>query len=72
VARERAATDRRAVTVRPLHDRVAEIFGLYAGMNASMDDVCAGYTEAELEVIDDFLRRTTGAGEDATSALSTS
>jgi DNA-binding MarR family transcriptional regulator len=72
VARERATADRRAVTVRPLHGRIAELFGLYAGMNASMDDVCAGYTETELEVIDDFLRRTTRAGEDATSALSTS
>jgi DNA-binding MarR family transcriptional regulator len=72
VVRERATTDRRAVTVRPLHDRVAEIFGLYAGMNASMDHVCADYTETELEVIDDFLRRTTRASEDATSDLSTS
>ena len=72
VARERATADRRAVTVRPLHVRIAELFGLYAGMNAMMDDVCAGYTETELEVIDDFLRRTTRAGEDATSALSTS
>ena len=72
VVRERAATDRRAVTVRPLNDRVAELFGLYAGMNASMDDVCAGYTETELEVIDDFLRRTTRAGEDATSDLASS
>jgi len=72
VVRERAATDRRAVTVRPLSDRVAELFGLYAGMNASMDDVCAGYTETELEVIDDFLRRTTRAGEDAASDLASS
>jgi hypothetical protein len=37
-----------------------------------MDDVCAGYTETELEVIDDFLRRTTRAGEDATSDLASS
>jgi hypothetical protein len=58
--------------VRPLSDRVAEFFGLYAGMNASMDDVCAGYTETELEVIDDFLRRTTRAGESATSDLASS
>jgi DNA-binding MarR family transcriptional regulator len=72
VVRERAAADRRAVTVRTLHGRVAELFGLYAGMNATMDDVCASYTEAELEVIDDFLRRTTRASEDATGALSTS
>jgi DNA-binding MarR family transcriptional regulator len=72
VVRERSSTDRRAVTVRPLHDRVTELFGLYAGMNTSMDDVCAGYTETELEVIDDFLRRTTRAGEDAAGALSIS
>jgi DNA-binding MarR family transcriptional regulator len=72
VARERATTDRRAVTVRPLRERIAELFGLYAGMNASMDDVCAGYTEPELEVIGDFLRRTTRATEDAANALSTS
>jgi DNA-binding MarR family transcriptional regulator len=72
VVRERAVTDRRAVTVRPLRDRVAELFGLYAGMNASMDDVCAGYTEAELELIGDFLRRTTRASEDAASDLATS
>ena len=58
--------------MRPLHGRVAELFGLYAGMNASMDDVCAGYTETELEIIDDFLRRTTRAGEDATSDLASS
>ena len=58
--------------MRPLSDRVAELFGLYAGMNASMDDVCAGYTETELEVIDDFLRRTTRAGEDAASDLASS
>jgi len=58
--------------VRPLHVRIAELFGLYAGMNATMDDVCAGYTETELEVIDDFLRRTTRAGEDAASDLASS
>ena len=58
--------------MRPLHGRIAELFGLYAGMNATMDDVCAGYTEAELELIDDFLRRTTRASEDASSALSSS
>jgi DNA-binding MarR family transcriptional regulator len=72
VVRERDTADRRAVTVRPLRDRIAELFGLYAGMNASMDEVCAGYSETELGVIDDFLRRTARASEDATSELSTS
>jgi hypothetical protein len=72
VVRERATTDRRAVTVRALRDRVSELFGLYAGMNAQMDDVCSGYTETELEVIADFMRRTTRASQDATSDLSAS
>ena len=42
---------------------------LYAGMNASMDQICAGYTDAELDLLADFLRRTAGAGRTATDAL---
>ena len=38
-------------------------------MNASLDQICSGYTEAELEVLADFLRRTTSAGQAATDAL---
>ena len=69
VARERDPADRRAVTVRALRDRSAEIIRLYSGMNTSMDDVCAQYTEAELQLLADFLRRTTDAGHDATNQL---
>jgi DNA-binding MarR family transcriptional regulator len=69
VARDRDPSDRRAVAVRALRDRNAELFGLYAGMNASMDEVCAGYTGSELEVLADFLRRTASAGRDATDDL---
>jgi len=69
VARDRDPSDRRAVAVRALRDRNAELFGLYAGMNASMDEICAGYTGSELEVLADFLRRTAGAGRDATDDL---
>jgi DNA-binding MarR family transcriptional regulator len=69
VARERDPADRRAVTVRALRGRSADIFRLYSGMNTSMDDVCARYTEAELQLVADFLRRTTAAGQDATSQL---
>src|SRR5215216_6450887 len=41
VTRERDpdASDRRAVTVRALRDRGAEVFRLYAGMNTSMDEI---------------------------------
>src|SRR6266545_7819909 len=43
--RDPDASDRRAVAVRPLRDRYAELLGLYAGMNSSMDQICTGYTD---------------------------
>jgi DNA-binding MarR family transcriptional regulator len=69
VARERDPADRRAVVVRPVPDRAAELIRLYGGMNASMDELCAGYSETELELLADFLRRTTEAGRRAADAL---
>ncbi len=69
VARERDPIDRRAVVVRARHERAAELMRLYAGMNTAMDQICAGYSDAELEVIADFLGRTTNAGRSATDAL---
>jgi len=69
VARERDQADRRAVMVRAVRDRGAEVLRLYAGMNASMDQICAGYTDTELELLAGFLRRTAGAGRAATDAL---
>jgi DNA-binding MarR family transcriptional regulator len=71
VVRERdpEASDRRAVTVRAVPDRNAEIFRVYSGMNASMDEICAGYSDAELELLADFLHRATDAGRNATDEL---
>jgi DNA-binding MarR family transcriptional regulator len=69
VARDRDPSDRRGVTVRALRTRGAEVFRLYSGMNASMDEICAGYDEDQLELLADFLRRTTDAGRDATDEL---
>ena len=69
VARERDPSDRRAVVVRALRDRYAELLGLYAGMNRSMNQICAGYDDAELQVIADFLQRTAEAGQSAAEAL---
>src|SRR6266700_6401712 len=65
VARERDPADRRAVIVRFRRDRGAEIFGLYAGMNSAVEEICAGYSAAELEVLAGFLGRVTSAGERA-------
>jgi DNA-binding MarR family transcriptional regulator len=71
VVRERdpEAADRRAVTVRALRERNAELFKLYSGMNASLDDLCSGYSDTELELLANFLRRATEAGQQATSEL---
>jgi DNA-binding MarR family transcriptional regulator len=69
VARERDPSDRRAVRIRALPDRAREVYRLYSGMNGAMDRLCAGYSEAELELIADFLRRTAQAGQTATDEL---
>lgn len=69
IARERDPADRRAVQVRALKERNTEIYGLYTGMNAAMDDLCAGYDEDQLELLAGFLDRATAAGRQATDAL---
>jgi DNA-binding MarR family transcriptional regulator len=69
VARDRDPADRRAVLVRALRDRNAQIFRLYAGMNASLDEICAAYHDDELDLLASFLRRTTDAGRAATDDL---
>jgi len=69
VVRDRATPDRRAVLVRALRERTGELVQLYAGMNAAMDEICAEYSDAELELIADFLRRTIEAGRNATEGL---
>jgi DNA-binding MarR family transcriptional regulator len=69
VARERDPSDRRAVVIRVLPTRAAEVMRLFAGMNASLDQICATYNEGELEVLEGFLRRTADAGRGASQAL---
>jgi DNA-binding MarR family transcriptional regulator len=69
IDRGRDPADRRAVVERARRDRTAELFGLYAGMNRAMDQICAGYSGDQLDLLADFLRRTTTAGQDATDEL---
>jgi len=69
VARDRGSSDRRAVLIRALRDRNPELLHLYSGMNTSMDEICAGYTDAELQLLAGFLRRTAQAGRTATDEL---
>ena len=37
--------------------------------SGSLDEICAGYTDTELELLAGFLRRTTDAGQSAAAAL---
>jgi len=67
--RDRDPADRRAVVVRAAPERGREIFELFAGMNGSMDEICADYTVEQLEIIEEFLRRTATAGRDSTAGL---
>jgi DNA-binding MarR family transcriptional regulator len=69
VARDRGTSDRRAVLIRALRDRNSELLHLYSGMNTSMDQICAEYSDAELHLLADFLRRTAHAGRTATDEL---
>lgn len=69
IVRERDSADRRAVILRTRPERGAEVFRLYAGMNGAMDEICAGYSEAELTLLADFLRRVSEAGRTATADL---
>ena len=69
VVRERDPVDRRAVVIRALNSRNAEMVRLFSGMNTSMDRICAGYAEGELELLADFLRVTASAGQTATEDL---
>lgn len=73
IVRERDPDDRRGVVVRAERGRGAEILRLYlveSGMNPALDEILAGYTEAELAAIADFLHRTADAGRTAADRLS--
>jgi DNA-binding MarR family transcriptional regulator len=69
IARERDPSDRRAVVVRGSRDRQADLLRPYAGMSRAMNKLLSSYSDEELEVIADFLRRCAEAGREATEAL---
>lgn len=69
VTRDRDPADRRAFLVRALRDRNAELLELFAGMNSSVEQICADFDDAALERLADFLRRTADAGRNAAEGL---
>lgn len=70
IARERDPADRRAIVVRILPDRYAELLRNYADMSRSMNKLLAGYSDSQLAAIADFLQHTAEAGRAATEKLS--
>jgi DNA-binding MarR family transcriptional regulator len=69
VTRDRDPDDRRATVIVLRRERAGEVRALYAGANAEMDDICAGYTPEQLVVITEFLRRAADVGLRATRDL---
>ncbi len=69
VSRDRDPVDRRAVIVGAQRGRSAELLRLYAGMNSSVNRICQRYSEADLELLLDFLHRAADAGRAATDDL---
>jgi len=45
------------------------VYRLYGGMNSALDEICAGYTEAELKLIAGFLQRSADAGRSSVEKL---
>src|SRR5437588_12772823 len=69
IVRERDPSDRRAVLVRAVRDRYGQLLRLYSGFSRSVNRLLSDYSDSELELIADFLRRTVGAGRKATEDL---
>jgi DNA-binding MarR family transcriptional regulator len=69
ITRERDPGDRRGVVLCPVAGRRAEVLRLFGGMSARMAEVCADYSDAELDLIAGFLRRTAAAGQAAVTQL---
>lgn len=72
IARDRDPADRRGALIRMQRGRAAEVLRLYlvdSGMNSALDDICADYADAELELLAGFLRRAAEAGRAAATRL---
>ncbi|KWX02403.1 Transcriptional regulatory protein [Carbonactinospora thermoautotrophica] len=69
VRRVRDTADRRRVIVEIDHDRIAGFGALFEGLVRRLNDLYASYTDDQLELILDFLRRSASIQRDATAEL---
>jgi DNA-binding MarR family transcriptional regulator len=66
IVRDRVDNDRRAVLVRGVPDKQRDIVRLYGGMNNALDEILDSYSDDQIDLVVDFLRRCTQAGQMAT------
>jgi hypothetical protein len=59
----------RRVRVAVVRERYGDLVSLYSGMARSMNRLLESYSEEELAVIADFLKRPIGAGQRAAEEL---
>ena len=69
IVRDRDERDRRAVLVRGVPGKQRDIIKLYRGMNSSLDEILDSYSDDQINLVVDFLRRCTQAGHSATDQL---
>jgi DNA-binding MarR family transcriptional regulator len=69
VRRARDPHDRRRVIVEPIEDRLATIASVYEPMSRAFAEVCAGYDDASLAIVLDFLTRAVEAGHEPIALL---
>ncbi|XVU22254.1 MarR family winged helix-turn-helix transcriptional regulator [Actinoplanes sp. CA-054009] len=70
IVRERDGADRRAIQVRIVPERGADVLRQFRGMITAVEEICGSYSPEQLEVIADFLRRTAEAGAGEAERLS--
>lgn len=69
ILRERDENDRRAVRVRANPEKQREVIRHFGHMNDSLDEILGSYTDDQIDLLNDFLRRCTQAGRSATDRL---
>src|SRR2546423_393983 len=70
IVRGRDPSDRRAGRVLAVRERYPELLRLYSGFSRGMNKLLADYSDSELELIADFVRRCVEVGRNATEQLS--
>jgi DNA-binding MarR family transcriptional regulator len=69
VRRARDPQDRRRVIVEPIRERIAQGATVFGPIRQAFEDLLVNYSDAQLETILDFMRRTSQRTREMTAAL---